>query len=42
MWTGPEIVKRRRKLFAFCMSLLLLLGLYGTLMATLAPGVVAS
>ncbi|HSI23355.1 MAG TPA: XrtA system polysaccharide chain length determinant [Methylophilaceae bacterium] len=42
MWTGPEIVKRRKKLFAFCLSLLLLLGLYGTLMATMAPGIVVS
>jgi polysaccharide chain length determinant protein (PEP-CTERM system associated) len=42
MWTGPEIVKRRKKLFAFCLSLLLLLGLYGTLMATMAPGIAVS
>jgi polysaccharide chain length determinant protein (PEP-CTERM system associated) len=42
MWTGPEIVKRRRKLFAFCLSLLVLLSLYGTLMATMAPSMVVS
>ena len=42
MWTGPEIVKRRRKLFAFCLSLLVLLSLYGTLMATMSPSMVMS
>lgn len=41
-WTGQEVAKRRKKLLAFCLSLLLLLGLYGTLMATLAPSIVVS
>lgn len=39
IWTDQEIVKRKRKLYAFCLSLLLLLGLYGTLMVTMAPSI---
>lgn len=42
IWTGQEILKRRSRLFAFCLSLLLLLGVYGTLMATMAPGILVS
>lgn len=37
IWTEQELVKRKRKLYAFFFSLLLLLGIYGTLMATMAP-----
>jgi cytochrome bd-type quinol oxidase subunit 2 len=39
IWTEQEIAKRKRKLYAFCLSLLFLLGLYGTLMATMAPSI---
>ena len=39
IWTEQEIVKRKRRLYAFCLSLLLLLGLYGALMATMAPSI---
>lgn len=34
IWTEQEIVKRRKQLYAYCLSLLLLLGVYGALMAT--------
>src|SRR5665647_2559945 len=39
IWTEQEIAKRKRKFYAFCLSLLFLLGLYGTLMATMAPSI---
>jgi hypothetical protein len=34
IWTEQEIAKRKKKLYAYCLSLLFLLGVYGTLMAT--------
>jgi polysaccharide chain length determinant protein (PEP-CTERM system associated) len=34
IWTEQEIAKRKKKLYAYCVSLLFLLGVYGTLMAT--------
>lgn len=39
IWTEQEIAKRKRKFYAFCLSLLFLLGLYGTLMATMTPSI---
>ncbi|MEO8417237.1 MAG: XrtA system polysaccharide chain length determinant [Methylophilaceae bacterium] len=42
IWTEQEIVKRKKKLYAFCFSLVFLLGLYGTLMTTLAPSILPS
>ena len=37
IWTDQEKNKRKRRLYAFGLSLLFLLGLYGALMANLAP-----
>lgn len=42
IWTGQEVVKHRRRLIAFCLTLLLLLGIYGTLMLTMAPSILSS
>lgn len=42
IWTTQAIAKRRRSLYAFCFSLLLLLGLYGTLMAMMSPLIMPS
>lgn len=42
IWTEQEIIKRKRKFYAFCVSMLFLLGVYGTLMTTLAPSTLAS
>ena len=39
IWTAQEKIKRKRRLYAFGLSLLSLLGLYGALMVKMAPNI---
>jgi polysaccharide chain length determinant protein (PEP-CTERM system associated) len=39
IWTDQEKIKRKRRLYAFGFSLLVLLGLYGGLMVKIAPNI---
>lgn len=39
IWTDQEKIKRKRRLYAFGLSLLSLLGLYGALMVKMAPNI---